>query len=528
MAGWQDLPNELTSYILKIFASGVPLHHRELEELVNVLLVCRRFRAIMEPIIYATPNVRSDSFDGSYETGIHLDIGCFLRTIILRPDLGRLVKAVSIGLRDVDVYSCTYEEVTKRCSNQLDIEESEAIIQSLPSAERDDTRLLAHAATEAGLSNALVLQGGYPGLVILLLHHVPSLKFLSISGGHEMRIIASAALGCVRGGVPIGLQSINSLRLSYNDWKYGLDAVDALPFMTLPSLTNFTTYQFEGDGGWDMFSETKAVTEGTDEQSQPSDGENDGSGGYGQDDLVNASRPTPFGRTYYLHPHSSAITQLHFDYTLTSFRLLDLIIALPRRLESLRYDVGMDAKVAFEPRWMYKGLCTQKNSLKELVITSDYGNLTSMSATRDDSVLGSLNTFSHLQHLRVPASALLFFPEDGDSPPISPPNCSPLDLLLPPSLIRLEADVEDQDGMEDFVAMTGLPNTLGATSQSLPELRIFAVVGIGHPAGFLKYPCDGRLWPDEESWSVGHKICLLAMSNSSSSVYGDPILQLVR
>lgn len=63
MAGWRDLPNELTTHVLRLFASEEEI---KVQDLVDVLSVCRRFRAIMEPLIYTTPNVR---FYGYTATG---------------------------------------------------------------------------------------------------------------------------------------------------------------------------------------------------------------------------------------------------------------------------------------------------------------------------------------------------------------------------------------------------------------------------------------------------------------------------
>lgn len=144
---------------------------------------------------------------------------------------------------------------------------------------------------------------------------------------------------------------------------------------------------------------------------------------------------------------------------------------LPRQLESFKYDAG-GATVGFAnyaPRLFYPGLLAHANTLVELFIT-DADNTSEFNEYR--SVIGSFTAFTVLTHLRVNVELLLGQPTGHPSKDITR---SPLDALLPPSLITLELELGREHSLNGFVAITGIPHSLIRTSRQLPALRQYHI-----------------------------------------------------
>lgn len=168
------------------------------------------------------------------------------------------------------------------------------------------------------------------------------------------------------------------------------------------------------------------------------------------------------------------MTHLSFEHSAMDCNVLNRILELPRRLASFHYDMG-GPTVGFSefiPSAFYRGLCVQAGSLVELFITD-----TTNSGDFDDedgSVLGSLRAFTALTHVRMHAQLLLGrLPAPQIETEARAPRSSPLDALLPPLLITLELELGREYSLQQFIAITGVPNTLTRTSRQLPSLRRF-------------------------------------------------------
>lgn len=509
MAGWRDIPNELTSQILCTLASE---YTGRTHELAKLMRVCHRFHAVLESIVYASPQIsvrrrRPGVFRYDEELqGDYVLLRYFARSIVSRPSLGLLVKDLSV--RSGRGIMLREDVQIKNCNAVVDDESLIPALESFSVPARDDVRLLASAAAQKGLPNGLILEGRFPGLLIFLLHYLPSLTSLSVVCSDEISVVTSAALGRVQGGVPIGLRSIKCLDLQYNDEvhrKYGLSAETVIPFMTLPALTKLSCYRLSGEYGWELFS--SALNEGSDEWSEIR--EKDNSDSDAQDapgDFESGHIPVPLHETHYLRPRSSAIMLLKFEESCSDNDILGRILALPRRLESFQYSIGdrMVGDAVFEASAIYEGLRTQKASLVEIFITRELWDHCTYSPWH---VLGSLNDFSRLRHLKMPVTALLTC--ESEHHPITPPRHNPLDSLLPPSLVILEVDIRDTT-LEELTGATGLPDTLHATSLSLPNLRIFGIVDILRKVRWGHDSLESRcIWPN--SWSASHNIQLVAI-----------------
>ena len=123
-------------------------------------------------------------------------------------------------------------------------------------------------------------------------------------------------------------------------------------------------------------------------------------------------------------PGTSSITKLTFHSSEFEPNLLKMILQVPRCLEQFHYsplhlclnDVDIALEVGF-------GLQSQKHTLKELII-EDMEH--SFEDVRDGSVLGSLNDFTTLQHIRLPLPWLLGLHPDNPSH-LEMPLVNPLD-----------------------------------------------------------------------------------------------------
>lgn len=178
------------------------------------------------------------------------------------------------------------------------------------------------------------------------------------------------------------------------------------------------------------------------------------------------------------------MTRLEFEHSAIDCDVLNRILTLPRRLESFKYSLG-DATVGywpFVPSRFYPGLCRHAESLVELFITDEDG-VENFDDDEGGPMLGSLHAFKALTHLRLPAELLFGFndgPPTTEFEPVAARNISPLDALLPPSLVILELELRGDDPLKHFMATTGIPKTLTRTSYQLPDLRKFHLGVEGH------------------------------------------------
>lgn len=488
MAGWTDLPNELTYDILHIFASDCAITSSN-RDLLSAVLICRHFHAILESMVYASPQIPNSGETNSYHDVPYAPLRRFVRTMISRPDLALLVKEILVHC-DHDAYGALEHtwrrdrlvDAIEGCCQQLDAYEADAYIASLPDAPKHDMPLLVSAAAQKGLPNGLLLNGGCPGLIILLLHHLPSLASFSAKVTLDIAIVGLAALGVLPGGIPAGLRSTTAVNLECVSWPgTGTIYVGYItPFWNLPSLTKFTcrgAYAHEIPPNWAFV----------------------GRGGGDEAELGQSARSL-LDSTVTLRSRSSKITHVRLESTIIiNAGVINLLLSTPRGLESFQYEPGIWAdEVHYALADIYLGLRSQKDTLTELFITCDDWTLCDNRASRP----GPLTIFTSLRHLKLPAAALIQF--EGGAQRIVGRN--PLDDLLPPSLVTIELDLGGDAfaGREAFLNATGLPYSLLSTSRFLPELRTFNLAGCIHQSGVSC--CDLPLWSDVDAWSAGHEI----------------------
>lgn len=243
MAVWSDLPTEMTSEILH--------HLGDERDIVDAMLVCDRFRAILEPILYDEVTLYwRDVPECCSEPERLLGWECgqlrlFLRTILSRPKLGGRVHTLHIDAvsnsggpeRDMTAPAALRCDL---CAMQVDPPRSG----SYEVGDSDGT--ISAAATQRGIP--IVLVHGAPGLMVLLLHHLSQLSSLSVYWCNKaVATLASAAAGHLKGGIPAGLQSLKCLNLLHDrdlEDACGFTISTVANFMTLPALSDFTVRGF--------------------------------------------------------------------------------------------------------------------------------------------------------------------------------------------------------------------------------------------------------------------------------------------
>ncbi|KAF8323755.1 hypothetical protein DL93DRAFT_2092445 [Clavulina sp. PMI_390] len=370
------------------------------------------------------------------------------------------------------------------------------------------------------IPNGLVVQGGYYGLALVLLHHLPNLERLRLKATNDLETVALSAFDFIDGGVPIGLASIRELELEYDgSAARGFRTEAVVPFFALPNLRSLTVHNFRGiDRGTGFMDDHPSVHVGPASElvEQFSDDyQSDSSEEPDLPHLFNAEgekyflpEHTPYGAI--LPPKCSFITHLTFTSSAASSELLSRILALPIRLESFKYDCafganGSEMEGLFIPGAIAEGLLTQAGTLRTLVITvseeshrdayernrqglleqnADFG-------TEFSGLLGPLDRMEVLERLAVPIDMLMegLAPEhrgsdstsDNDSSQgsqgsslrrvaLEPP-------LLPKSLVQLELSLPSGPApmLADLCKAADLPQSLGQIEEQLPMLKLLVV-----------------------------------------------------
>lgn len=336
--------------------------------MVNASLVCRRFHDILEPEIYKDvrapssdlPDCCIDEAGTKYKT-----LRLFTRTIIARPELGRLVRSVSICvLADDEITEC--RSLRRLCS-------SKAKQCKAPHLHEASQHVLASAAARIGLPGDL-FDHGVPGLIVLLLHFVPKMHTLFMDSYEDVDIMLSAALGHLGSGVPAGMQSIHNFDMYLDEEHLGFCTDTILAFMQLPTLAEITLHGFDRDEAEEAgIVEVRKLCRTQSLYSKQV-----------QQRITSAAKP-----------RSLPTTSLKLSNCIPDCEAMDLILTLPRRLQTFEYAAGYDPEFPFCPHLFFSGLCTQADSLERLVITDMDVN----DERRVPFVLGSLIGFTSLAYL---------------------------------------------------------------------------------------------------------------------------------
>ena len=419
MAKWHDLPSEL------IYEA---LCYLDQPQILCVCFVSRFLLAIAEPLLYRNPDLTRRLSNG--EGPAFFELRGFARQIISRPRFAPMVCNLKIVSPDEDLYDVRPPSVFNGHHDAADVD-----CLCKTDAEREDLGVVIAAMSEEGIPNALVVDGGWWGEVVALLHHLPQLLSLSISGSNAVRLLTYAATGKLVGGVPIGLRTISHLQLVYASATYWpdqstLSSAVVIPFMHLSNLRTFSVHQFGGNlargyGVWD-----KIIQRGT-----------------------------------------SSITDLRFVSSNVGSRLLNSILTLPRRLKKFEYVIRADAAIApsFTPSELVPGLHLHSHSLTHLAFSADSaGEVFAAHGV----MIGSLSEFTSLTYLRLPLLMLLGHPQEGVE--LEMATMDPIGSLLPPSLVRLELELRVWP-FKEFMLVTGYPDSWLRSRRRFQSLEHFVV-----------------------------------------------------
>lgn len=304
--------------------------------------------------------------------------------------------------------------------------------------------MLVTAAEAKGLAAGLILRGQWGGRTVLLLRYLTDLQSVYFSALNAVRPVADAALGRLKGGVPIGLLVVQRLHLDLDSRGEKVrdiyrDLQTYLPFMALPSLVHFKF----GDGVGMPLGSTPYYNkiEETDSNIQGSE--------------------LPVAR------NTSAIRSLLLGYRSVDTRLLQRILALRRRLETFSYTVDR-GHTLFVPKSIARGLLPHAHCLA--ILTLNERNWTSFV---DGSVLGSLKPFQVLHTLDVSVTTLLGHSTNCSCSPTEMALTNPLDALLPCSLVTINLKLLDRWKLRDFFIVTGLPHNMEKTRVTLPSKDLY-------------------------------------------------------
>ena len=438
MAKWHDLPSEL------IYEALCYLNQ---PQILRVCFVSRFLLAIAEPLLYRNPDLTRGLSNG--EGPAFFELRGFARQIISRPRFAPMVCNLKIVSIEDELYEVRPPSVFNGHCDAADVDRLCAI---QTYAEREDLKVVMAAMAEEGIPNALVVDGSWLGEVVALLHHLPQLRSLSISGSNEVRLLTYAAMGKLVGGVPIGLRTISHLQLMYLTTTYrpdreafGSDVV--IPFMHLSNLRTFSVCQFGGNLVPDGLG-------GLDDE-QP--------GGF------NSALPPD---SEIIRRGASSITDLHFVFSHVGSRLLNSLLTLPRRLKKFEYVIsGLDiAAPPFTPSELVPGLHLHRHSLTHLTFSDDFffGELFATNGV----TIGSLSEFTSLTYLQIPLLMLLGHPQEGVE--LEMAIMDPIGPLLPPSLVHLELKLRDWP-FKEFMLVTGYPDSWLRSRRRFQYLEHFVV-----------------------------------------------------
>ena len=424
MAKRHDLPSELIHEVLC---------YLNRPQILRVCFVSRFFLAIAEPLLYRNPVLACPYYS---EPGFFKLRG-FARQIISRPRFAPMVRKLNIA-------SCELESDAARSpspslfNEHCDAADVDRLYAIQTDVEREDLKVAMAAMAEEGIPNALVIEGGWMGEVVALLHHLPQLLSLSISGLTSFRLLAYAAMGKLVGGVPIGLRTISYLHLTDR-----IDPYLVVPFMHLSNLTTFSIYPFGGilgpyDGPWLL----NDVQPGNFDSALPPDSE-------------------------MIRRGTSSITDLCFVSSDVGLRFLNGLLTFPRKLKKFECVISGTAIVA-RPSELVPGLHLHRHSLTYLTFSGKFGGL----FASDGVVIGSLSEFTSLTYLRLPLLLLLGHPQEGVE--LEMATMDPIAPLLPPSLVRLELELRVWP-FKEFMLVTGYPDSWLRSRRRFQSLEHFVV-----------------------------------------------------
>ena len=276
--------------------------------------------------------------DSHAETKSERKLQKFLRTIILRPELGAITRRL-----DILWYGRYYNPYGKKISYGGD---------------RSHLATMQALAREKGLSALAVSElenGSCRPHFSLLMHLLPSLGFLllrEMAPDTMMNTRWIWAQSEYHGPTPVGLRSLSNLEMSYHKDEEGLRAEDVIPFMSLPTLNSFRVSFFGGWGKIRWHEEDKGIPRGGFRK------------GMGKQEIFRSMR---------FVKRSSKLRKLELYSSSVDPELFDDILQIPEALDTLIYENagGVVLHNDLDPPAFTRALRHQMHSLTTLCHNSD-------------------------------------------------------------------------------------------------------------------------------------------------------------
>lgn len=403
----------------------------------NMLLTCRAVYGLCQQMWY-----RSVDLAASPETcASEVRLSRFLRTVLRQPELGTLVHELAIGRANRVL------ESIENPDDEFDTLAERNFLETIH-PDNGDESLITATFPRLVPANTPIFRDDflYSPELFRLLELLPHLRTLRVVEGATIRdTLTFAALGMLPSGLPAGLRDIISLHVKFGaariDEPDHFTAQDILPVFSLPSLRSLTVEKLVDKGPdwrWETFIEEKLWDHGM-----------------------------------------SSITHLSLESCDIAPPLLSTLLVLPKELHSLRYSMVPDPhhRHGFDWDSFSAAIYTHSGTLTTLDVSSLTTHDYSSEAGPTVGTLESLRDFSVLQHVRLPARALLGPARDNSNTDSHHPQA--LSLLLPASLITLELRLNWPWDLRYFMDRTSCPELWWNEKVNLPHLTSFVVRRFG-------------------------------------------------
>lgn len=325
-----------------------------------------------------------------------------VRAVVERTELGAFVQELDVEYDegDADDGAETYRDVGEEGEGSEDEEDSDGDVDD--NAEQDNaghneaktlapTIIRAAKLFDASLAKALRnTPSGQAALLVLLLWHLPKLHTLQLTIAYPSKwffdtcYFAVPPNNPVPSKLPLGLRSVEEVRMFWWDTEGGLILEDILPVLFLPSLRRVEACMIDSSEGWDPASLS----------------------------LLNKLQGQ--GRLPELALEAAAIDHEVFG---PLFRLFN-----PETFKSFTYSLA-DATVGFADfngAALVEGLAPVHRTLERLKLTLWAG--TELDTDGDAGTIPTLRGFTGLQELSIDASLLGILNEDRELVDLLPPN----------------------------------------------------------------------------------------------------------
>lgn len=478
MARWQDLSAEL---MIKI--ASLAQHN----DILSLASTCYHLHLILDPTVYHSITLTvAHKPRGRYRLAKERAFRQLVRSIILRPVIGTYVR--SLNLIFIPNSNPLHEDlVSPRDFNQSVLPKTlwQKYGWELTMDDKNDLKILLQACKVKDVASGLLAFANSWGELVLLLHYLPRLRDLFMDTNAFLCIVGFAALGKLNGGIPAGLQSLQSLVVTNGAYTrqmrlYGretarrrhelfhasddnfdeyYDKMEAqyyvtptftagaiVPFMCLPTLatlsvSHLTTYLPDTMSRLECFD----------------------------------SQPTTAHPPQVLIHGCSSLAKLKISSSNVGSAFMSNTLGLCRGLETLDYEVDKaynDATIMFSQ--VIQDLSLSQSIIKVLRLYTTYQRTENSDLELNvDSKFHLLSSLTALTQLRVNVIDLLGPPPTGKDPSI--PHKPFHTLALPSSLEFIELDLSGlRDNWQWELALQALDIqtcTILLIKKKMPNLR---------------------------------------------------------